>query len=82
MGADAYIQAAMAYTDESMAGIVGNAYLAEDVARRIYGKGTGLKIKNEGGTFGASSTATALPDTFGLTADGQFFKNTLPDARK
>ncbi len=75
MGANAYIQAALAYTDESLAGIVGNAYLAEDVARRVYGKGTGLKIKNEGGTFGASSTATALPDTFGLTADGQFFKN-------
>lgn len=75
LDADAYIQVAVSYTDESYAGIVGNAYLAEDVARRVYGQPTGLKIKSHGGTFGSSSVATALPNSVGLTADGQFFQN-------
>ena len=62
LGADGYVQLAIAHTDESPAGIVGNAYLAEDVARRVYGRGTGLTIQEEGGAFGSSSVATALPD--------------------
>ena len=75
LDADAYFQLALSHTDDSMAGIIGNAYLAEDVASRVYGQRTGLKIKEAGGTFGASSVATALPDSIGLTADGQFFKS-------
>ena len=75
LNADAYFQVAISHTDDSMAGIVGNAYLAEDVARRVYGQPTGLKISEEGGTFSTSAVATALPDSIGLTADGQFFKS-------
>ena len=75
LDADAYVQVAVARTDDSFAGIIGNAYLAEDVATRIYGQRTGLKIKEHNGTFGSSSVATALPDSIGLTPDGQFFKN-------
>ncbi|HAU68549.1 MAG TPA: TonB-dependent receptor [Gammaproteobacteria bacterium] len=75
MGADAYVQGALAHTGDSKAGIVGNAYFAEDVTRRIYGQGSGLQIANEGGTFGASRTATNLPGTFGLAQGGQFFQN-------
>ena len=75
LNADAYVQVAISHTDDSFAGIVGNAYLAEDVATRVYGQRTGLKIKEHSGTFGSSSVATALPDSIGLTADGQFFKN-------
>ncbi len=75
LNADAYVQLAVSHTAESYAGIVGNAYLAEDVARRVYGVPTGLKIKEHSGTFGSSSVATALPDSVGLTPDGQNFKN-------
>ena len=75
LNADAYFQVAISHTDDSMAGIVGNAYLAEDVARRVYGQPTGLKISEEGGTFSTNSVATALSDSIGLTADGQFFKS-------
>lgn len=75
LGAEAYVQTAFIYTGDSKAGIIGNAYFAEDVTRRIYGRGSGLEIANEGGTFGASRTATNLPGTFGLTGDGQFFQN-------
>ena len=75
LNADAYVQLAISHTDDSYAGIVGNAYLAEDVARRVYGQSTGLKIREEGGTFGSSAVATALPGSAGLTADGQFFKS-------
>ena len=75
LDAEGYFQVAVSYTDESLAGIIGNAYLAEDVARRVYGRPTGLKIKDDGGTFGSSSVATALPDSIGLTADGQNFRS-------
>ncbi len=75
MGAQAYFQGALAHTGDSKAGIVGNAYFAEDVTQRIYGRGSGLQIADEGGTFGTSRTATFLPGTSGLTADGNFFRN-------
>lgn len=74
-GADAFVQAGLVYTGDSYAGIVGNANFVEDTTRRIYGRGTGLQIENEGGTFGASRTATEVPGSFGLTPDGQFFAN-------
>ncbi|NNC99198.1 MAG: TonB-dependent receptor, partial [Gammaproteobacteria bacterium] len=75
MGAQAYVQGALVYTGDSKAGIIGNAYFAEDTTRRIYGVGTGLTIADEGGTFGATRVATEIPGSFGLTGDGQFFKN-------
>ena len=75
MGAQAYVQGAFTYTGDSKAGIIGNANFAEDVTRRIYGRGSGLQIENEGGTFGASRTATFLQGSSGLTSDGQFFSN-------
>ena len=75
MGAQAYVQGALVYTGDSKAGIIGNAFFAEDTTRRIYGRGTGLTIADEGGTFGATRVATEVPGSSGLTADGQFFKN-------
>ena len=74
-GAQAYVQGALTYTGDSKAGVIGNAFFAEDVTRRIYGRGSGLQIADEGGPFGASRTATNLPGTFGLTPDGQFFRS-------
>lgn len=74
-GADAFVQAGVVYTGDSYSGIVGNANFVEDTTRRIFGRGTGLKIENEGGTFGATRTATEVPGSFGLTPDGQFFAN-------
>lgn len=50
-GMDGYITGAFTYTGESRSGIVGSAAFVEDTAERVYGRGTGLKIKEEGGTF-------------------------------
>ncbi len=74
-GADAFVQAGLVYTGDSLSGIVGNANFVEDTTRRIFGRGSGLEIRNEGGTFGASNVATEVPGSFGLTPDGQFFNN-------
>ena len=75
MEAQAYVQAALVYSGDSKAGIIGNAFFAEDTTRRIYGRGSGLPIADEGGTFGATRVATEIPGSTGLTADGQFFRN-------
>ena len=72
-GADAYIQGAMSYKGDSFAGITGNAFLMEDTARRIYGRGSGLTIVDHGGSYGGRGQATA--GSFGLTPDGEFFRN-------
>jgi len=74
-GGDAFVQAGLVYTGDSLSGIVGNANFVEDTTRRIFGQGSGLEIRNEGGTFGSSSVATEVPGSTGLTADGQFFAN-------
>lgn len=74
-GGDAFVQAGLVYTGDSLSGIVGNANFVEDTTRRIYGRGSGLEIRNEGGTFGATRVATEIPGSTGLTADGQFFAN-------
>ncbi len=50
-GMDGYITGAFTYTGESRSGIVGSAAFVEDTAERVYGRGTGLKIKEEGGSF-------------------------------
>lgn len=74
-GGDGFVQAGLVYTGDSLSGIVGNANFVEDTTRRIFGTGSGLEIRNEGGTFGSSATATEIPGSTGLTADGQFFAN-------
>lgn len=51
-GGDGYVQVGMSYTGESKAGIVGNAFFAEDVTRQVFGVGSGLEIDAEGGNFG------------------------------
>lgn len=50
-GIDGYITGAFSYTGESRSGIVGSAAFVEDTAEKVYGRNTGLKIKQEGGTF-------------------------------
>lgn len=77
-GGEGFVQGSFVYTGDRKAGIIGNAYLAEDTARRIYGAGTGLKIADEGGTHGSTAVATATPGSFGLTTDADgttFFRN-------
>jgi len=52
-GGDGYVAGSIAYTGERRAGIVGDAYFAEDVTRRVYGVSrTGIDIAAEGGNFG------------------------------
>ncbi len=76
-GADAFVQAGVTYTGDSKAGIIGNAFLAEDTTRRIYGVGSGLEIADEGGTFSATEVASEVPGSAGLVTVGgeQFFRN-------
>lgn len=74
-GADAFVQAGLVYTGDSFSGIIGNANFVEDTSRRIFGRGSGLTIVDEGGTFGSNRVATEVPGSTGLTADGQFFRN-------
>ncbi len=50
-GLDSYLSGSLSYTGESKSGITGNANFIEDTARQVYGRGSGLKIANEGGTF-------------------------------
>ena len=74
-GADAYLTAGLIYTGDSKSGIIGNAFFVEDTTRRLFGTASGLEIADEGGTFGASRVATEVPNSFGLTDDGQNFRN-------
>lgn len=69
MDAGGFVQAAVTYTGESKAGIIGNAYFAEDTTRRIYGQGSGLEIANEGGTFGSARVGSELPGSQGVVAN-------------
>ena len=51
-GSNAYLSGGISYTGESKSGIVGNAYYIEDVTRLTRGgRGSGLKIADEGGDF-------------------------------
>ena len=53
LDAQAYIRGGINYTGERKAGIVGNAFFAEDVTREVYNiASTSLEIEAEGGTFG------------------------------
>ncbi len=74
-GANAYVTAGAIYTGDSKSGIIGNAFFVEDNVQRIFGTPSGLRIADEGGTFGASSVATEVTGSVGLTEDGQNFRN-------
>ena len=55
-GTGAYISAGLSYTGESKSGIAGSAYAVEDTLRRTHGgRGSGLKIADEGGNFAAGN---------------------------
>jgi len=50
-GIDSYLTGSVSYTGESFSGISGNAFLAEDTAMQVFGRGTGLEIEQEGAAF-------------------------------
>ena len=55
-GSSAYISGGLSYTGESKSGIAGSAFAVEDTLRRTHGgRGSGLKIANEGGNFAAGN---------------------------
>ena len=74
--ADAYVSAGLVYTGDSLANITADANFIEDQSRRLFGNGTGLQIENLNGTFGSTSQATAIANSFGVidTPDGEFFQ--------
>jgi hypothetical protein len=52
MQADAYISASLNYRGESVTALIGSAEFFEDTLFQQTGNTSGLKIQNEGGTFG------------------------------
>ena len=63
MDANAYLLASVNHRGESVSGIVGSAEFMDDTLFRQSGLYSGLKIKNEAGTFGA----VEIPDGSGGT---------------
>lgn len=66
--ADAYVRGGLSYTGESPAEFSGDAYLAEDVTRLVFGRNTGLEIQEEGGFFGAALSG----DDLAIVTDSSF----------
>jgi len=63
MQADAYISASLNYRGESVTALIGSAEFFEDTLFQQTGRTSGLKIQNEGGTFGT----VEIPDGAGGT---------------
>jgi iron complex outermembrane receptor protein len=73
--ADAFVRAGFSYTGESPAEFSGDAYLAEDITRLVFGSNTGLEIQEEGGFFGGSLSGDDLaivtdPSFVGVDSNG------------
>ena len=58
--AEAYLRAGVIYTGDSRAQTTCDAYFVEDVTQQVYGRGSGLNIKNEGGFCGTPLTGGDL----------------------
>ena len=58
--AEAYVRAGITYTGNSRAQSTCDAYFVEDVTMQVYGAGSGLKIKDEGGFCGTPLTGGDL----------------------
>ncbi len=63
VGWQGYITAGLSYTGDSLAGLTMDAYLVEDTTRRVFGRGSGLKIEDTGTSFQGAPTGTELLDT-------------------
>ncbi|TNF88607.1 MAG: TonB-dependent receptor, partial [Gammaproteobacteria bacterium] len=73
--ADGWFQAALVYTGDSRATSTCNAYFVEDVTTQVFGNGSGLKIKEEGGFCGTPLTGDDLtsvtnPDFIDVDTNG------------
>jgi len=60
MEADAYLRGGVIYTGDSLSSTACNAYFVEDVTQQVYGRGSGLKIQDEGGFCGTPLTGGDL----------------------
>ena len=73
LGAEAYVRAGVSYTGDSRAQTTCDAYFVEDVTMQVYGRGSGLNIKDEGGFCGTPLTGgdlSSVVDTSFLGVDG------------
>ena len=73
--AEAYVRAAVTYTGDSRAQSTCDAFFVEDVTQQVYGRGSGLNIKEEGGFCGTPLTGgdlSSVVDTsfLGVDANG------------
>ncbi|MEM6708946.1 MAG: TonB-dependent receptor [Pseudomonadota bacterium] len=58
--ANAYVRGGIVYTGDSRAQTTCDAYFVEDVTRQVFGRGSGLKIQEEGGFCGTPLTGGDL----------------------
>ncbi len=73
--ADGWFRAALVYTGDSRAMSTCNAYFVEDVTAQVFGTGSGLKIKEEGGFCGTplagdDLTSVTNPDFVAVDSNG------------
>lgn len=68
--ADAYVRGGVIYTGDSLSGTACNAYFVEDVTRQVYGRGSGLRIQDEGGLCGTPLTGDDLDSVVDQTSVG------------
>ncbi len=66
-----YLTGSISYSGESKSGIAGSAYFVEDTLKRSHGgRGSGLKIANEGGIFAGGNCGTYDAESF--CANGRY----------
>ena len=73
--AEGFLRAGIIFTGDSRAQSTCDAYFVEDVTRQVYGNGSGLKIRDEGGFCGTPLTGGDLasvtdPSFLGVDANG------------
>ena len=59
-GGDAFLQGGIVYTGDSYTNVTADANFIEDQTQRIFGVGSGLKIQNYSGSFGAPGQVSGL----------------------
>ncbi len=72
-GTGAYVSAGLSYTGESKSGISGSAFHVEDTLRLAYGRGSGLKIAEEGDRYVGANCGTY--DNLSFCKNGRYVQD-------
>ena len=69
----AYVSAGFSYRGESKSGISGSAFHVEDTLRLVHGRGSGLKIAEEGGRYAGANCGTY--DNLSFCKNGRYVQD-------